>query len=50
LRVGGGRPQALRADSGLGQELAQPLRIARNEAESLNRNDFSDFSGVVDTL
>ena len=50
LRVGGGRAQRLRTDSGLGKEQAQPLRIASNEAQRLNCNDFSYFSGVVNRL
>jgi len=50
LRVGGGRPQRLRADSAFGQKQAQPLGIGGNERQRLNRNDFSHFAGVVNRL
>jgi hypothetical protein len=40
----------LRADSSLGQETAQPLGIAGNEAQGLNGNDFSGFVGVLNRL
>ena len=50
LRVGGGRAQRLRADAGLGQKQAQPLGVAGNEGQRLNRNDFSYFAGVVNRL
>ncbi len=50
FRVGGRRPQRLRPDSRLGQEQAQPLGIAGNEAQRLNRNDFSYFAGVLNRL
>ena len=50
LRVGGGRPQRLRADSAFGQKQAQPLGIGGNEGQRLNCNDFSHFAGVVNRL
>ena len=50
LRVGGGGPQRLRADSALGQKQAQPLGVAGNEGQRLNCNDFSYFPGVVNRL
>ena len=50
LRVGGSRPQRLRANSAFGQKQAQPLGIGGNEGQRLNRNDFSDFPGVVNRL
>ena len=50
LRVGGGGAQRLRTDSGLGQEQAQPLGIAGDEGQRLNRNDFSYFAGVLNRL
>ena len=50
MRVGGGRPQRLRAQSAFGQEQAQPLGVAGNEGQRLNRNDFSYFPGVVNRL
>ncbi len=49
-RVGGGGAQALRADSQFGQEQAQPLGLAGDEGQRLNRNDFSYFPGVVNRL
>ncbi len=50
LRVGGGRPQRLRADSAFGQKQAQPLGLGGNEGQCLNCNDFSHFAGVVNRL
>jgi hypothetical protein len=50
LRVGGGGAQRLRTDSAFGQKQAQPLRLGGNEGQRLNRNDFSDFPGVVNRL
>ena len=44
--VGRGAAQGLRSDAALGQERAQPFRIARDKGKSLNRNDFSYFSGI----
>ena len=37
-------------NSRLGQESAQPLGIAGDEGQRLNRNDFSDFAGVLNRL
>ena len=42
--------KGLRAKADFGQEQAQPLRIAGDEGQRLNRNDFSDFPGVVNRL
>ena len=50
MRIGGGRTQRLRTDPAFGQEQAQPLGIAGDEGKRLNRNDFSDFAGVVNRL
>ena len=50
MRIGGGRAQGLRADSAFGQEQAQPLGLAGDEGKRLNRNDFSDFPGVLNRL
>ncbi len=50
IRVGGGIAQGLRTDACLSQEQAKPLRIAGDEGERLNRNDFSDFARVVNRL
>src|SRR4029078_13455151 len=50
LRVGGGRPQRLRADSAFGQKKAQPLGLGGNEGQRLNCNDFSYFARVVNRL
>ena len=50
LRIGGGFAQGFRADPGFGQEQAQPLGIAGDEVQGLNRNDFSDFPGVLNRL
>jgi hypothetical protein len=47
LRIGGGTPQGLRPNPALGQKHAQPLGVARDESERLNRNDFSYFPGVM---
>ena len=45
FRVGGRRPQRLRPDSRLGPEQAQPLGIAGNEAQRLNRKRFQLLRG-----
>ena len=50
IRILGGMAQGLRADPRLGQEQAQPLGIAGNEGQRLNRNDFSDFARVLNRL
>src|SRR5262249_2164154 len=49
-RVGGGLAQGVRANSRLGQERTQPFRVARYEAQRLNRNNFSDFPGDLNRL
>ena len=49
-RVGGRCPQGGRPNPGFGQERAQPLGIASHEIQGLNRNNFSDFPGVLNRL
>jgi two-component system cell cycle response regulator DivK len=49
VRIGGGTAQGLRPNSCLSQEQAQPLGIAANEIQRLNRNDLSHFPRVLGT-